>query len=159
MLGRGSVFADEAHAGGYIGARFIHDFDFSEIGLIPDDSREFNKKYIPLYLKKRPDKTKNGAAQACSQLWTVLKGINIGDTVISPVAKGSDIYMVGEVIGGYEYHEGADLMHRRKVKWFTEISKKSMSQELIGTSNGIKTIINLDKYAHELDSLITSPRA
>jgi restriction system protein len=156
MLGRGSVFADKAHSGGYIGVRFIHDYNFSEIGIVPDNSREFNGKYVPLYLKERPDKTKGGAIQACSQLWTFLKGIDIGDIVISPVAKGSNIYMVGEIIGDYEYHKGADLMHRRKVKWFTEIDRNSMSQDLKRASSGVKTVTNLDKYASELDSLITT---
>jgi len=155
MLGRGSAFAEEAKENDFIGA----DFEIS-VNLkfkLPDDWREFNKQFIPVYLKAQPDKTRIGAGLACGQLWTVSKGIQVGDTVLSPTAQGSGIYMVGEVTGEYDYKAGQNLPHRRNIRWFTEINRSDMTQELQNSSGGITTVINLDKYAKELDLLIENP--
>ncbi len=155
MLGRGSAFAEEAKAGEYIGAGFDIQTDLTR--KLSDDWRVFNKEFIPVWLKANPDKTKIGAGLACGQLWTVTKGIQIGDIVLSPTGRGSGTYMVGEVIGDYEYHPGQNLPHRRKVRWFSELDRKAMSVPLQNSSGGITTVINLDKYAKELELLIENP--
>ena len=53
------------------------------------------------------------AAGACGFLWTVSKGILVGDVVLSP--DGSGRYRVGEVTGEYYYAPGQVLFHRRPV--------------------------------------------
>jgi restriction system protein len=151
------MYADEAKVGEYIGADFDIDTDLTQ--RLPDDWRVFNKEFIPLWLKQNPDKTRIGAGLACGQLWTVARGIEVGDIVLSPTGRGSGTYMVGEVLGGYEYHAGQNLRHRRSVRWFTELDRSAMSVPLRNSSGGITTVINLDKYAKELDLLIEHPGA
>lgn len=155
MLGRGSSFAKEAIAGDFIGADFGIEVNLKH--KLPDNWKDFNKEFIPVYLKENPDKTRIGAGLACGQLWSVSKGIRVGDIILSPNGSGSGTYMVGEVTGEYEYHSGQNLPHRRKVNWFTEIDRQDMSQELRNSSGGITTVINLDKYSKELDILIENP--
>ena len=155
MLGRGSAFSEEAIANDFVGAGFLHDVDLN--GKLPDDWKEFNRKYIPVFLKQNPDKTKIGAGLACGQLWTVAKGLEVGDIVLSPTARGSGVYKVGEVLGNYIYKPGHSLPHQRQVNWFSEIERQKMSQELQNSIGGITTVINLDKYAKELELLIEHP--
>lgn len=64
MLGRKSAHAAACFAGGFVGTDFgIHE-DLST--KFPDEWREFNQKYISVYLAKHPDKTKIGAGLACA---------------------------------------------------------------------------------------------
>ena len=49
MLGGKSKFAEEAYNGNFIGMDFLHDIDLS--GQFPENWRDFNKKYIPVYLE------------------------------------------------------------------------------------------------------------
>ncbi len=155
MLGKGSAFAEEAKAGEFIGADFGIEKDLKNN--LPDDWREFNRKYIPVYLAKNPDKTKIGAGLACGQLWTIAKGIQVGDIILSPTARRSGIYMVGEVLSEYTYHPDQSLPHRRQVKWFAEVERQKMTTELRNSIGGITTVINLDKYQKELELLIEHP--
>lgn len=155
MLGRGSTFAEEAKASNFIGADFDFAIDLSS--KLPDDWRAFNKTFVPLYLESHPDKTRIGAGLACGQLWTVAKGIAVGDLVLSPSARGSGVYMVGEVTSNYEYKRGQNLPHRRNVHWFAEVNRADMSPQLQNSIGGITTVIDLQKYAQELDLLIENP--
>ena len=155
MLGRGSAYSEEAKANNFIGAGFLHGIDLA--GRLPDDWKAFNREYIPIFLKQNPDKTKIGAGLACGQLWTVAKGIEVGDIVLSPTARGSGIYMVGEVVSEYRHQPDHPLPHQRQVKWFAEVEREKMCQELRNSIGGITTVINLDKYSKELDLLIEHP--
>jgi hypothetical protein len=56
MLGKKSMYAEEAHKGNFIGAGWLPDIDLTN--KLPDNWREFNKKYIPVYLEQNPGKTK-----------------------------------------------------------------------------------------------------
>jgi len=155
MLGGQSVHAEEAYKGGFIGADYSVDIDFTN--KLPDYWRDFNKKYIPVYLEKNPDKTKVAAGLCCGMLWTVAKGINIGDIVICPDGQGA--YYVGEVLSDYSYHPGAILRHRRKVKWFpSRISRAGMSQSLQNSTASLGTVSNITKHAEEIERLITGQR-
>ncbi len=155
MLGRGSAFSAEAIAGGFIGAGFLHDLNLN--GRLPDDWKEFNRAHIPVFLAQNPDRTKIGAGLACGQLWTIAKGIEAGDIILSPTGRGSGVYKVGEVLTEYVYRPGHALPHQRQVRWFGDIERQKMSQELRHSIGGITTVINLDKYADELEVLIDHP--
>ena len=100
MLGKKSIHAEKCYEGKFIGADFKIDVDLT--GKLPENWREFNQKFIPLYLQKHPDKSKIAAGLACGTLWTIAKGIQKGDIVLCPNGKGS--YYVGEVMGDYSYH-------------------------------------------------------
>lgn len=151
MLGRKSVYAEECFAGGFIGTDFnIHE-DLSR--KLPEEWREFNKQYIPVYLAKHPDKSKISAGLACGALYTVSKGIKKGDMVLSPDGTGS--YRVGEVIGEYYYAEGQILPHRRKVNWIdTVIARSAMSEALQNSTGSIGTVSNISGYHAELEKLM-----
>jgi restriction system protein len=86
MLGRKSVHADECFSGNFIGTDFGINQDLTK--KLPDEWRAFNKEFIPVFLAAHPDKTKIGAGLACGALWTVSKGIQKGDMVLSPDGAG-----------------------------------------------------------------------
>jgi len=153
MLGKGSIYANEAKDGGFIGADFIPDVDLS--GKLPESWRDFNKEFIPVYLKDNPGKAKVTAGLACASLWVIAKGILGGDIVLSP--DGSGKYMVGEVVGDYFYVKRGNLPHRRKVNWFGVVDRASMSQSLQNSTGSIGTYATITKYADELSKLIDSP--
>jgi len=151
MLGRKSMHAAECFSGNFIGTDFdIHE-DLSN--KLPEEWREFNKQYIPIFLSKRPDKTKIGAGLACGALWTVSKGIKKGDTVLCPDGSGS--YRVGEILGDYYYADGGVLPHRRKVQWLDKsIARADMSEALQNSSGSIGTVSNITDYHDEIERLI-----
>ncbi|MFH1089752.1 MAG: DUF91 domain-containing protein, partial [Candidatus Uhrbacteria bacterium] len=72
MLGKKSVYAEEAHKGNFIGTECLGDIDLSN--RIPESWREFNEKFIPIFLEKNPEKTKISAGLACGMLHTITKG-------------------------------------------------------------------------------------
>jgi restriction system protein len=151
MLGRKSTLAQECLTGEYIGAGYGIDQDLS--GKLPEQWREFNKQFIPVYLAKHPGKSKITAGLACGALWTVSKGIKQGDIVLSPDGTGS--YRVGEVVGDYYYVADTPLQHRRKVHWFdTVVPRSSMSEALQNSSGSIGTVSELTKHADEIEKLI-----
>jgi len=151
MLGRKSAHAAECFAGGFIGTDFdIHE-DLSR--KLPDEWREFNKLFIPVFLRNRPDKTKISAGLACGALWTVSKGVKRGDFVLCPDGSGS--YRVGEVLGDYYYAVGQILPHRRKVRWLeTPIARPAMSEALRNSTGSIGTVSDITSYYNEIERLI-----
>lgn len=152
MLGKNSKYAAECFSGNFIGADFDIDFDLA--GQLPEDWREFNKKFIPVYQEKNPGKTKVAAGLACGMLWTIAKGINIGDIVLCP--DGSGNYYVGEITGNYTFSPAGILPHRREVKWMqVSIARTDMSQSLQRSTNSIGTSCFISKYSSEIEALIS----
>ena len=153
MLGRKSVYAEEAYKGNFIAAGFVKDRDLTHY--LPDNWREFNKEFIPIFLKQNPDKTKISAGLACGMLWTIAKGVQVGDVVLCPDGKGKGNYYVGEVTGLYDYHKGQALPHRRAVRWFSRtITRNDMSESLKNSAGSIGTVSDISKYANELETLL-----
>jgi len=151
MLGRKSVHAAECFAGNFIGADFGINQDLSS--KLPDEWREFNKGFIPIFLEGHPDKNKIGAGLACGALWTVAKGIKIGDIVLCPDGTGS--YHVGEVISDYLYAPGQVLPHRRTVKWMNQsIERNNMSESLKNSTGSIGTVSNITGHHDEIEKLM-----
>ena len=54
MAGRGSMYAEQCRAEGFIGADF--GIDDSLDGKLTEELRDFNKAMIPIFLANRPDK-------------------------------------------------------------------------------------------------------
>ena len=151
MLGRKSAYAKDAFENDYIGA----DFDIEEdlTGKLPDNWREFNDAFIPIFLENNPGKTKIAAGLAMGMLWTVSKGINSGDIVLCPDGEG--FYRVGEVCGEYEYCAGAALQHRRRVHWLDLlIDRGEMSEGLRRSCGSIGTSSMISKHAKEIEAFI-----
>ena len=155
MLGAKSIHAEECFKGNFIGADFTIKEDLSKN--LPDNWRDFNKHFIPVYLNNLPQKSKVSAGLSCGALWTVSKGINIGDIVLCPNGSGS--YYVGEVLDTYSYHPGQILPHRRTVKWYTNLLERSaMSDQLKNSTGSIGTVSDITKYAEEIERLISGNR-
>ena len=153
MLGKSSQYAKECFDGGFIGADFgiVGDLTYK----LPDEWRAFNKEFIPVVMAADPEKTKIGAGLSCGQLWTISKGIGIGDIVLCP--EGSGVYRVGRVVSGYYYVEGQIVPHRRKVEWMTSFARASMSEPLQNSTRTGGTVSNATSYAEEIEGLMGSP--
>lgn len=155
MLGSKSRFAEECHSGGFIGADFGIDMDLTN--QLPDNWREFNLKFIPVWQQNNPGKSKVSAGLSCGALWTVSKGINKGDIVLCPNGTGG--YYVGEITSNYFYKAGQILPHRRTVNWYNiVIERASMSDALRNSTGSIGTVSDITKYANELETLIAGNR-
>ena len=151
MLGAQSKHADECFKGNFIGTDFNILQDLSKD--LPDNWRDFNNKFIPVWQALNPGKSKIAAGLSCGALWTVSKGIKVGDIVICPNGQGS--YYVGEVVDTYSYHADGILPHRRTVKWYpVMIERTSMSSELRKSTGSIGTSSDVTKYATEIEQLI-----
>lgn len=151
MLGRRSAHAEDCFQGGFIGT----DFDIVQdlTADLTDQWRDFNAKFIPIFLARHPEKSRIGAGLACGALWTVSKGIQIGDTVLCP--DGSGNYRVGEVVSNYTYAPGQILPHRRKVRWLDRsIPRAAMSEALQNSSGSIGTVCDLSAHAEEVRRLM-----
>ena len=153
MLGAKSIFAKQCYNEGFIGADYDINEDLSN--KLPEDWREFNTTYRPIWLTSHPEKSKIAAGLACGMLWTICKGIKKNDIILSP--DGSGNYYVGEVDSDYYYEPNEILFHRRKVNWYpTTISRSSMSKNLKNSTGSIGTVSDLKNYAEEIESLIGS---
>lgn len=153
MLGQGSKFAKMCHEEGYIGANFDINVDLSDS--LFDNWRDFNKKFIPIWMNNVPGKSTTAAGLACGFLWTIIKGLQIGDVVLCPSGEG--FYYVGTIVSDYYYVPDTELPHRRKVKWMDKvIYRKAMSQQLKNSSGSVGTCCDITKYAEEIEALINS---
>lgn len=150
MLGKGSAYAEECLAGGFVGT----DFDIAQdlTNDLPEDWRVFNGKFIPVFLGANPGKTRVAAGLACGALWTVSKGLLIGDIVLCP--NGKSQYQVGRVSGAYHYEAGGVLPHRRPVTWIATIDRSSMSEALRNSTGSIGTVSNVTGYRDEIKNLL-----
>lgn len=155
MAGRQSVHAKTCLDQGFVGGDWGIEVDLSS--RLPDNWRDFNQDFIPIYLEANPDKTRIGAGLACGMLHTICKGMEIGDLVFCP--NGNGVYLVGEVVSDYFYVEGNVLPHRRKVKWFEKgIGRDEMSQPLKNSTGSVGTVCNVTKYVDELESLLAGKK-
>ncbi len=151
MLGRGSTYAAVCRNEGYIGANFGINIDLSDS--LFDNWRDFNAKFIPVWMEGSPGKTKVAAGVTCGFLWTIIKGLQVGDVVLSPSGEG--YYYVGTITSEYYYAPDTDLPHRRKVEWKNKvIPRKSMSSELQHSTGSIGTCCDITKYAEEIEQLL-----
>ncbi len=154
MLGKASRFAEMCRQEGFIGVDFLPEVDLSDS--LCEDWRDFNHSHIPLWLATHPDKTKVAAGLACGFLWTVCKGLQVGDVVLCP--NGEGVYYVGKITGSYYYKPGEPLPHRRRVEWFdVTIARKDMSLQLLRSVGSCGTCCDLAPYQDEIERLINTP--
>jgi restriction system protein len=151
MLGKKSSFAEQCHAENWFGGGWGITADLTKE--LPENWRDFNTKFIPIYLAANPDKTRVAAGLACGMLHTICKGIQRGDIVLCP--NGAGAYWIGEVTSDYFYDAGQELPHRRRVQWFTNtVSRDEMSEGLQRSTGSIGTVSNITKHATEIDGYL-----
>lgn len=151
MLGQKSALAEECYKGEWFGGGIWLDMDLTH--RLPDDWRQFNKEFIPVFLENNPEKSKITAGLACGMLYTICKDINQGDLVLCP--DGAGAYYVGEVVSDYQFVPSAPLRHQRKVIWYPQsILRSDMSDALRGSTGSSGTVCNISKHAEEIENLI-----
>ena len=154
MLGAKSIHAKQCREGGFIFAHFGIELDLSNE--LTEDFKSFTAKWRP-YLVEKEGKSAVAAGLNCGALWTICKGISIGDTVLSPDGMGN--YLVGEVTGDYYYVSDPELPHRRPIRWMPGTIKRSdMSQALQNSTGSIGTSSEITQYGDEIDALIGGKR-
>jgi restriction system protein len=155
MLGAKSAHIQECLNGNFIGVGFNINQDLSKH--LYDNWRDFNKHFIPIWVDRHPGKSKVSAGLSCGALWTVAKGMNRGDIIISPDGMGR--YHIAEILDDYSYHPGQILPHRRTVRWYSEtIERSEMSDNLKNSTGSIGTVSDITHYADELEQLIGGKR-
>lgn len=151
MLGKAGCYADLCKAEGFIGVNFLNDENLTNN--LYEDWHDFNKHYIPVWMKSHSGKTKVAAGLACGNLWTVCKGLQVDDIILSPNGKGE--YYVGKITSNYYYKPGEELPHRRNVEWFdVTISRSEMSEQLQRSTGSIGTCCDVSSYSDEIDRFI-----
>ena len=151
MAGQGSAYAKQCFDEGFIGIDYKIHVDLST--KLPDNWRDFNKEFRPVYLESHPGKSKIAAGLACAFTWTLCKGLKEGDIVITPDGNGR--YRAGKISGPYHYAIGQILPHRRKVVWLPDpFDRSDMSEALRRSTNSTGTCCDITSYAEELDALI-----
>ena len=149
MLGRASSAADEARVHSFIGADYRVQVDLSN--RLPDKWQDFNEEWIPYFLAEGGKPNRVSAGLAAGQLWTVAKGIQVGDIVLSPTDTSSGELYVGVVTSEYHYRAGETLPHRRSVEWQPrKLARIECSAELRGGLGYGSTVCNLDRYGDEI---------
>lgn len=151
MLGKGSKHAQLCFDENFIGIRFgiYHDLSQEQSKNLQD----FNEKFIPIYLIKRPEQNEKIASSACRDLHLFFQDIKKWDILLCP--DGSGQYKIGKNIGDYYYHEGEILPHRRSIDWSDpKIDHSILSEQLQEATRSPRTIYKLDKYKDEIDALI-----
>lgn len=152
MLGEKSKHAAECLSGGFVGTDFHIHQDLSSH--LPDNWREFNKAFIPVFLEIHPGKSKVAAGLACAAIWVVSKGMLKGDVILCPDGTGS--YQLGEIDGAYCYAADQILQHRRTVKWLgVSIRREDLSQELKSSTGASGTVVNISDYANEIELILS----
>lgn len=153
-LGRQGAFVQDAVERGYVGVDYGMVDDFT--GKFPDEWTAFNKTYIPRYLELNPDKTKVAAGLACGTIWTLGRGIEDGDYVVSPNSTG--VLHVGRVSGPYEFAAQEELPHRRPVVWLPgAINRDQMSPELQRSTTYPGTLANITGRLAEITEVLQAP--
>jgi restriction system protein len=151
MLGAKSAFAQRCHEEKWFGGHWGINQDLSRD--LVEDWREFNAKFIPVYLATNPGKSRVAAGLACGMLHTISKGINQNDLVLCPDGKGS--YWAGTVVSDYFYAAGQPLPHRRRVEWMPKmIVRTEMSDALRNSTGAIGTVSNISKHANEIEGFL-----
>ena len=152
ILGRRHKHFQDCFDGKFVGVGFIPEVDLKND--LVDDWREFNKKFIPLYLKSNPGAHKVKAGLACSAIHTVAKRMNNDDFVLCP--DGQRNYKIAKITGDYFYNpEKPSIVHRRPVEWLSiTIKRDEMSEALRNSTGAIGTISDISKHADEIEQFI-----
>ena len=157
MLGKGSIFAADCFAHGYIGG------GFGGIGRdvsqdLAGDYKTFSERVTPEMQALNPGKSKVSIGVWRGFAWTIGKKIERGDVVLCPDGEGN--YRVGEVTGPYFYVDGTDLPHRRPVTWLSnDIRRSDMSEPFRFSCGAIGTVAEVSKYEAEIATLLGSQQA
>ncbi|MEI6458562.1 MAG: endonuclease NucS domain-containing protein [Pseudomonadota bacterium] len=157
MLGRQGAHVSECLAGNFIAFSDYENVFGDMTGKFPEEWQDFNRRYVPILIERIPTRTRISAGLTCGMLWTLSRGMALGDIVFCPDGQGA--YLVGEISSEYTYVAGENLQHRRKVTWYpARVDRQSMSEALRNSTGATNTVTNITKYSEELIALIAGQR-
>lgn len=152
MLGAKSSHAAVCRSEGFVGTDFGVKDDLT--GRLPDTFRQFNKEWVPYFVDRKPEKGKVSAGLRAGQLWTVSRGLALGDIILSSTGKPGELW-AGEVAGDYYFEPAGPLPHRRPVKWFPGVIHREELTASLRASLGFgATVCELSHHAEEIESAI-----
>jgi restriction system protein len=150
-LGKGGSNAGRALDEGWIGTGWFGAIDLS--GKFHDQWRDFNKEMIPVVMDANSITSKVAAGLACGMTWTVCRGMQVGDIVIS--SNGKMQFQVGRVSGDYYFAPGNELPHRRAVQWLPILINRSDMSENLSRRFSPATVQELTAFASEIEDLLS----
>ena len=151
ILGRKNVHAEPCHEQSFIGGDWGLNFDLADS--LESSVEKFRETNRPIYRQQNPDKSKVSAGLATGMLYTICKGIAVGDIVLCPTGDGA--CYVGEVNTEYQYVPGGMLPHRRGVQWYPHtLAREEVSLGLKNSAGSIGTVSNISKHHEEIDGLL-----
>lgn len=151
LMLKGTPTAAECFAGDFVGADYDIAVDLA--GKLPEQWTEFNREFVPIFLRVHPSKSKISAGLACGALWTIAKAMQVGDVLLCP--DGPERYRAAVITGEYFYAAQQTLPHRRQVRWLSSsIPREAMSELLQKACGALGVVISLTSYAQEIDWLI-----
>jgi restriction system protein len=150
-LGKSGSYAAQALEEGWIGTGWMGSIDLG--GRFHDQWRDFNKEMIPVVMELDSITSRVAAGLACGMTWTVCRGMQIGDYVLS--SNGKMQFQVGRVTGDYYFVSGSELPHRRSVQWLPVlVSRADMSADFNKRFTPA-TVQELTGFSSEIDDLIS----
>ncbi|MEJ1179600.1 MULTISPECIES: endonuclease NucS domain-containing protein [unclassified Pseudarthrobacter] len=147
--GTGGSYAEEMIDAGYMGVDFIGDRDLAPH--LVDGFEAFRPGVSSIFQETNPGAGKIATGLAVNSLWLAAEGISEGNLILAP--KPDRTYQYGIVTGGYEYHPGTGLPHRRRVEWNGSFSRDDMSPALASSTKAVGTVSQLTPHAAELAAL------
>jgi restriction system protein len=121
------------------------------------NKKEFFKSIIPLLEEAYEINTKSNAMIA-GQLFRFSSLMEIGDIVLVPKTKEGKI-LIGSIEGSYCYQKELKdefkYHHRREVKWIKSVSIQDLSENLRKSIGAMMTIFSANKYADEIEPLLS----
>jgi len=85
FLGKNSIHAQECFSGGFVGAEFNIQEDLT--GKLPEQWRDFNQAYIPVYLENKPEKTRIAAGWPAATFGPSAREFRPANTLLCPTGK------------------------------------------------------------------------
>ncbi|OLV19230.1 hypothetical protein BOO71_0003481 [Deinococcus marmoris] len=111
-MGKGSLFAPQALAGGFIGIDDGIGLNMTPLLDLPEP--DFRAEVRSRLETANPSASRGTLSQYATTLWRVAQGIQVDDQVLSPTGTPGQVRL-GRVTGEYHYVPGEPLPHRRSV--------------------------------------------
>lgn len=142
-LGQRGSFIQRCLSEGWAGLDYDLHHDLTD--QFPPTWREFNNRFIPLWLDAHPGKTRRSAGLACALLWVFGHELQDGDVLLAPDESG-DLHL-GRVSGPYSYHPGDVLPHRRPVQWLGKVIPLSeQDTDFRASIRGALSLVDVSGY-------------
>ncbi len=151
MLGHKSVYAAECFAGHFIGTDFGIDEDLSS--KLPEEWRDFNRQFIPMYLAKHPDKTKISAGWRAARFGRSQRASNRRHRALPGWRR--DTIALAKSSVTTTLPPAKFYLHRRMVRLARQSDcRAAMSEACRNSTGSIGTVANISRLPEEIERLI-----